>query len=62
MLWKMTEAVPRAEAHRQELEEFKKTIESKQLERWCEEYEEWEENKMKLNPFNSQITCEWSVD
>ena len=62
MLWKMTEAVPRAEAHQQELEEFKKTIEPKQLERWHEEYEEWEENKMKLNPFNSQITHEWLVD
>ena len=62
MLWKMTEAVPRAEAHRWELEEFEKTIEPKQLERWREEYEEWEENKTKLNPFNSQITRERSVD
>ncbi|KAG6370267.1 hypothetical protein JVT61DRAFT_12215 [Boletus reticuloceps] len=56
MLRKMVEAVLRAEAHRQELKEFEKTIVPEQLERWHTEYEEWEEKKSKSNPFNSQIT------
>lgn len=54
----MAEAVPRAEAHRWELEEFEKTLEPKQLERWRTEYEEWEEDKAMSIPFNSRITHE----
>ncbi|KAG6379313.1 hypothetical protein JVT61DRAFT_11769 [Boletus reticuloceps] len=54
----MAEAVPRAEVHQWELEEFEKTLEPRQLERWRMEYKEWEEDKTKSNPFNGRTTCE----
>ncbi|KAG9310539.1 hypothetical protein JVU11DRAFT_9084 [Chiua virens] len=53
---KIADAVPRAEAHRQELEELEKILDRKELERWQVEYAAWEEDKSQPNPFESRVT------